>query len=861
MLKNLLITVGLLLSFHVVSLNLPHYKLTIANADLNSMYANPTAEEYFPAVFEAFGRSYNVQARFKGSTTLLYPKKSWAIKFEDANNDFGVRRINLHADYKDHSAMRNFLILKLFNQLGLASSTIKHVTYQVNGTPYGVYTQVEQIDKDFLTRNGREAISLYKAQNHGALMAPAVRDDYYDRIWEIEEGGDPTYDELRVFFNKMLYLNKADFDQNISTLIDTDNYIRFFAIHFVFADMDNFTKNIFLNKNSQTNKFEVFPWDNEGSFGNSAIGEFDATKTDYNMIDAFTPEYQVVLQRLLENPTYKTQFQTDINIVLNDGYAYLDTLIDNTYQSIKDSVYADPKKEATNLEFDNSIPQLKWFMANRKVFLQNNPLPDRHPLYDLEVLNPYPTSENPVMTFRIKSPVAQPVNMFFADKVDFNRRGQPFTFSRQQLFDNGQTNDNAASDLLYANTVNTTTFESNLIPFTFTGSAQNYPQNGIFYIDYYGSKTYAINKGNVDANIADRLRIGNVFRFGRRHFVELENISSTLPVDVSYFHLRTNNAHSDFMFRDNVVLAPNEKIIISASPELGSYFFPNQRSVGNLYYELNEGTQLQVLNSLLMPVISKQINTINTLDSSTERLVFNEINFKAGLLKPTDDWVEIYNPGNTAIDMSGWLYSDSNNSNKYIFENGFILQPNNYVVVAQNLTKFKAAYPEVQNVVGSASFGLSSEGEYIRLFNKTGVLVDSVYYKVASPWPVDANGTGYTLELSNAMLDNNLGENWFVDANKMGSPGTRNYVATSIFENTELRFAVYPNPATDHLYIKNEQKLLSYEIVNMQGIKLAIGTVEGFNTQRIDLSSLTKGVYIIRAHSGNVSKTIKIIIK
>lgn len=861
MIKNLLVIVGLLLTFQTTSQNLAHYKLTIASADLDAMYATPKEEEYFPAVFEANGKTYNVEARFKGSTSLNYPKKSWAIKFENATNDFGARRINLHGDYKDHSAMRNFLILKLFNHFGLASPTVKHVTYEVNGQPYGVFTQVEQIDKDFIRRNGREDIALYKATNHGALMAPAVRDDYYRLIWQIEEGGDASYDELRVFFNKMLYLSKADFDQTIHTLIDTDNFLTFFAIHFVFVDLDNFTKNIFLNKNSNTHKFELFPWDNEGSFGNTAIGEFTPTKTEYNMRDAFTPEYQVVLQRLLENTSYKAKFQTEISRVLNEGYAYLDTLIDNTYQRIKDPVYADPKKESTNAQFDNSIPQIKWFMANRKVFLQNNPLPARHPLYDLEVLNPYPTNANPIMTFRIKSPVVQPVNMFFADSVNFNRFGQPFKFSRLQLYDDGQHNDIAAADLLYANNINTNNFVSNLIPFTFTGAEQNFPPNGIFYIDYYGSKSYAINKGNADPNIAQRLRIGNVFRFGRRQFVEIENTSNALPVDISYFHLRTSNAHEDFMFRDNIVLAPGEKIIVSPNPEIGNYFFPNHRTVGSLYFEINEGAQLQLLNSLLMPVIAKQVNTINTLEANDYRVVFNEINFKSGTLKPADDWVEIFNPGTVAVDMSGWLYTDSNNKNKYFFENGFTLAPNSYVVVAQNLSKFKAAYPEVENVVGNADFGLTSDGEYIRLYNKSGVLVDSVYYRNEFPWPVGASGTGHTLELSDAALDNNIGENWFVDDKKFGSPGARNFLTTNVFELNELRFAVYPNPAVDHIFIKNEQQQMYYEIVSMQGTTFVSGTVEGFNTQRIDLSNVAKGVYLLKTRSGTLSKTTKIVIR
>lgn len=199
-------------------------------------------------------------------------------------------------------------------------------------------------------------------------MAPTLYDKYYGRVWEIEEGGDPSFNELRVFFNKCLYWSSEEFESNIANIVDVDNFLTFFAVHFVFVDLDNFTKNIFLNKNSFTLKYEFLPWDNEGSFGNSAFGVFDSTHVEYNMTHAFPAEYQVVFQRMLEHPKYRTQFQQKITRILADGFPYLDSLIDDTYLHIKEDVYADIQKEATNEDFDNSIPRLKWFMEQRKLY-------------------------------------------------------------------------------------------------------------------------------------------------------------------------------------------------------------------------------------------------------------------------------------------------------------------------------------------------------------------------------------------------------------------------------------------------------------------------------------------------------------
>ncbi len=553
-------------------------------------------------------------------------------------------------------------------------------------------------------------------------------------------------------------------------------FLNFFAVHFVFCDMDNVTKNVFLNKNNSTGKWEIFPWDNEGSFGNSAIGVFDSTLVAYNMRDAYTPEYQVVFQRLLENPAYRVLFKTKVNKILTDGFSFLDTLVDNIYEKIKNDVYADTKREATNEDFDNSIPRIKWFMTERKTFLQSNELPERNVLYDFYCSNPMPTADSSMVTFRIKSPVVQPVNMFFADSVDFNVFGQPFKFSRMRLYDDGLHDDSLANDLIYGNTMDVSRFVSPLVPFAITGAEQNYPPNGIFYIDYYSSKSYAINKGNSVTNITDSLTIGEQYKYENNYFVEVKNNSTVLPIDLSYCHLRVNYSADDFMFHENVVLEPGETVYISSNYNLGSQFFNGKRSFYNFYFQMAVGDSLHLLSPMLTPLVSSKVDSLQTLVVQTPALVINEINYKSNPTKPMGDWVEIYNPTSTVADMTGWAFKDEDDDHKFTFPYGYLLSPNAYVVVAEDTISFKATCPEVTNFVGNTGFGLSGSGEKVRLFDNYGLIVDSLTYSIGLPWPLAASGTGATLELKDPALDNTNGNNWFADMLKYGSPGVKLFV-------------------------------------------------------------------------------------
>jgi len=856
---NILIFACIIICQMVKSQDLPHYKLIIPTVSLDSMNAHPKDEIYYNAKFQVNDSLCNVEARFKGSTSLNYPKKSWAIKFPNKSNYFGATRINLHADYKDHSSMRNYLILKLFNNLSIPAPQVEHITFEVNGEPYGVYTLVEQIDEDLLSRYSRSAQSLYKANNHGGLLAPAVRDEYYDNIWEMQAGEDKDFNRLRSFLNKCLYWEKSDFLNNIESTVNTDNFLTFFAMHYIFVDMDNFTKNIFLDKNSLTGKYEFIPWDNEGSFGNNAYGEFNAILTDYNFKYGYTPEYEVVFKRLMEIPHYRNVFKDKMNIILDKGFTYLDSLIDTTYSQIKLSVYADTMREATDSAFDAEIPRLKWFMSNRKAFLQNNTFPEQNALTDFYCSNPYPNSIHPNVTFRVKSPVIQPVNMFFADTVCFDTVGRPFKLVRVELFDDGNHDDLLPNDSVYGNILNTNDFKSSLVPYSFTGAEQNYPPNGIFYVDYYGSKSFAINKGNADSLLSSRLKIGQVCRFNNQCFVAIINTSSTTVTDLSYFHLRTSNSFEDFMFRDNVLINPNETIYVAPTEELGATFFPANRSFSNLYFNISVGDSLKLFSSNLTQVISSYVAAINPLEGVKKNVVFNEINFKSGTTKPSGDWVEIYNPSDEAIDLTGWKYKDDNSY--YQFSNGFTLGADSYLVIAEDILKFNTVYPNISNVVGSSGFGLSSSGEYILLVDNYNMTIDSVYYKTSAPWPTQASGTGHTLELRDFRFDNNVGENWYSDVSKFGSPGVNNSITTNMPDNELLLLAVFPNPTRDFVYIQNNYGEINYSLMTLQGQILQAGSVHASGLNKLDISHLKAGVYIINLTANSLKKTFKLVVK
>ncbi len=82
--------------------------------------------------------------------------------------------------------------------------------------------------------------------------------------------------------------------------------------------------------------------------------------------------------------------------------------------------------------------------------------------------------------------------------------------------------------------------------------------------------------------------------------------------------------------------------------------------------------------------------------------------------------------------------------------------------------------------------------------------------------------------------------------------------ATGISSLSRNGFAVYPNPASDVVFITAEKEVQSIEIYNMLG-KMILTQAPATNELKIDISGLEKGLYIIKAKAGNEVSSVRFI--
>jgi hypothetical protein len=224
-------------------------------------------------------------------------------------------------------------------------------------------------------------------------------------------------------------------------------------------------------------------------------------------------------------------------------------------------------------------------------------------------------------------------------------------------------------------------------------------------------------------------------------------------------------------------------------------------------------------------------------------VIINEINYNSSAAFDPGDWIELYNRQNQSIDLSGWRLTDENESNSFTFPQGSSIEPHDFFVLCNDLPMFQNLFPTVDNVIGSFPFGLKNGGEVIRLYSNAQILIDSVHYDNKLPWPLEPDGSGRTLELTNPWLNNDLAENWTASTVLHGTPGSENSVLTTVHdmspallpERYEL-FPNYPNPF-------NPSTTIRYSIKEKGFIRITIYNILGQAVRSLVNQELDAGIY------------------
>ncbi|MFH0879416.1 MAG: lamin tail domain-containing protein [Lentisphaerota bacterium] len=185
-------------------------------------------------------------------------------------------------------------------------------------------------------------------------------------------------------------------------------------------------------------------------------------------------------------------------------------------------------------------------------------------------------------------------------------------------------------------------------------------------------------------------------------------------------------------------------------------------------------------NMLASLADSIKVNFTGSDVSPVGSLVINEIMYNPAI---TDaEFIEIVNLASNAIDLYNYRLQGAG----LVFGESTVIQPGEYLVVAESAPIFAATYGPSIRIAAVYPGALKNGDELLRLVKPgvTGepdVLVDEVWFEENPPWPTNADGGGASLQLMDVQEDNNRVGNWAVSTHEiLYTPGAPNNVATDL---------------------------------------------------------------------------------
>ncbi|MCX6252604.1 MAG: CotH kinase family protein [Bacteroidetes bacterium] len=313
------------------------------------------SEHYFMARFIFFDNQHrdtlnNVGFRLRGNSSRYSKKKSFKISFNeyvDGRKYQLVKKINLNGEHNDPTMIREKLFYDLWKKSGLPERRTSFVRLYINHVYYGLYTNLEELDKEWLGRIYlKDDGNLYKCTYPADLVYHGDNQQTYKNIISTSETGGRAYDlqtnqeeddytGLVTLIDALSQPADSSFEAFIPHILHVDEFLKSLALDVATGNWDDYgynKNNYYLYDNPFPGRFEFITFDPDNTMGVDWFGIDWATR---NCLHWGNSSLQLPLsQKLLAVPSF-----------FNIYKAYLDTIA--RYVIYPDSVF--PRIDALKL--------------------------------------------------------------------------------------------------------------------------------------------------------------------------------------------------------------------------------------------------------------------------------------------------------------------------------------------------------------------------------------------------------------------------------------------------------------------------------------------------------------------------------
>lgn len=282
---------------------------------------------------------------------------------------YGQKQLTLNNMVQDGSFLHERLAYRLYQEFDVPTPRVAHIRVHVNGEYWGLYLLVETpkrrfLDRRFDSKNGMLYEGTYWCDLIAENVPPGEEDDYcLERKFSPspcdgppEPDEDPRdYEVLREMVETLDSLPIGGFYPQIEDTFNFDTFLSAWAVEGVIAHWDNYGFNIINNyrvyHDPSTDLWNLVPHGVDQTFG----GDLDPWDVSARLPTS-----------CLEEPACEAAFAARFAEV-NETFQALDLAaeVDTINALIVDEVYADPRKEVSNAEYDARQEQARDWIEQR----------------------------------------------------------------------------------------------------------------------------------------------------------------------------------------------------------------------------------------------------------------------------------------------------------------------------------------------------------------------------------------------------------------------------------------------------------------------------------------------------------------
>jgi hypothetical protein len=540
----------------------------------------------------------SVGVRFKGQTSYLNTqtsqKKSFNIEIDWIHKNQsveGYKTFNLNNCYQDESFLREIFYQRCIkNHIPAAKSAF--VKLYINGANWGVYPNVQQLNKTFLKEWYLSNDGTHWRCDRPPGSGGGIGGGWGDGTTALNYLGPDTntyktYYDLKStdkanpwtdLVNTCFYLNQtsiANLPNVIPAYLDVDRTLWFLASEVLFSDDDSYIfkgkMDYYAHWEKETGRLVPHEYD-----GNSVMEPSRQTWSPfYNETNANYP----LMNKLFQVPQYRQRYLAHLRTLINEYFNVNSaTAIIDQYKALIDTmVQNDPKKLYSYTAFNNEIATLKNFIVSRRNFL----------LANSEVAQPSPVitdvaywvngtawaqpSSNDDVTVRATVSFTTGV---FGVKL-FYANGLVGNFTSVDMYDDGNHDDGLAGDGIYGAIIPAAAAGS-WIRFYIEATANNPSKTVKYEPEGAEHNVYVYIISPVSANdndvVINEIMASNSTTVQDPNgeyddWIELYN-NSNQPKDISGFFLTDNPTNLDkWEFPANTVIPPGGYFIVWADED------------------------------------------------------------------------------------------------------------------------------------------------------------------------------------------------------------------------------------------------------------------------------------------------------